>query len=133
MEKILDVNDGLRLIQKTEGLTFGTDALLLAGYLRGKYSIGLEIGAGSGIISLLLLSRGKIDRIKALEVQEEYAELVRRNADLNGLSDKLEPLKADIRDYVYGGGEKFDVVFTNPAFFVFVNFSKLLFRNFNID
>ena len=32
-ERIDLVNDRLSLIQKTDGLTFGTDALLLAGFI----------------------------------------------------------------------------------------------------
>ena len=36
-ERVDYVNDSLSLIQKTDGLTFGTDALLLAGYVSGKY------------------------------------------------------------------------------------------------
>ena len=113
-ERIDYVNDSLSLIQKPDGLTFGTDALLLAGYVSGKYKNGYELGAGSGIISMLLLSRGKIDRITAVEVQKEYAELTRRNAELNSLSERLIPLCADLRD-VKGEGAA-DIVFTNPPY-----------------
>ena len=56
-ERLDYVNDSLSLIQKTDGLTFGTDALLLAGYVRGRSKLGLEIGGGTGIISMLLLTR----------------------------------------------------------------------------
>ena len=73
MERCDFVNDNLKLIQKTDGLTFGTDALLLAGYINGKYKRGCEIGSGSGIISLLLITREKIGSCVALEVQEEYS------------------------------------------------------------
>ena len=48
------VNDSLSLIQDNEGLTFGTDALLLAGYVATGYKNALELGAGTGIISMLL-------------------------------------------------------------------------------
>lgn len=113
-ERIDYVNDSLSLIQKPDGLTFGTDALLLAGYVSGKYKNGYELGAGSGIISMLLLSRVKIDRITAIEVQTEYADLTRRNAELNSLSDRLIPLCADLRD-VKGYGTA-DMVFTNPPY-----------------
>ena len=43
-ERLDEVNDSLSLIQKTDGLTFGTDALLLAGYVSGKYKLGCELG-----------------------------------------------------------------------------------------
>ena len=60
-EERLDlINDDIRLIQKKSGLTFGTDALLLASYIQEKPdSLALELGGGSGIISLLLLTRKK--------------------------------------------------------------------------
>ena len=114
MERCDYVNDSLKLIQKTEGLTFGTDALLLAGYINGKYKCGAELGAGSGIISMLLLTRDKLARCTALEVQPEYAELTRRNAELNGLADRLTSVCSDIREFRTDG--TLDLVFTNPPY-----------------
>ena len=114
MERCDFVNDKLKLIQQTDGLTFGTDALLLAGYVMGKYSLGCEFGSGSGIISLLLLTRDKIQRTVALEVQEEYAALTERNAKLNGLSERLSAVRCDLRDYKNEG--EFDIIYSNPPY-----------------
>ena len=113
-ERIDYVNDSLSLIQKTDGLTFGTDALLLAGYVSGKHKLGVELGAGSGIISMLLLTREKAASVTAIEVQDEYAELTRRNAELNSLTERLNVISADVRD-VKGEGTA-DLVFTNPPY-----------------
>ena len=113
-ERIDYVNDKLSLIQKTDGLTFGTDAFLLAGYINGKHKSGVEIGGGSGIISMLLLTREKVGTVNCIEVQEEYAELIGRNAELNSLSDRLTPVCSDVRDYK--PSEECDVVFTNPPY-----------------
>ena len=114
MERCDFVNENISLIQKTDGLTFGTDALLLSAYIAGKFASGCELGAGSGIISLLLLSRGKIGRCTALEVQEEYAHLTRENAEKNGFSDRLESVCTDLRDYKCEC--EFDLVYTNPPY-----------------
>ena len=81
MERCDYVNDSLKLIQNTEGLTFGTDALLLAGYINTKLKRGCELGAGSGIISMLLLTRKKLSSAVALEVQRDYADLTAKNAE----------------------------------------------------
>ena len=108
------VNDSLTLIQKPDGLTFGTDALLLAGYVAGKFTQGAELGGGSGIISMLLLTRDKISRCTAYEVQEEYTELISRNAEYNSLSPRLTSVCADIRELP--ATESFDIVFTNPPY-----------------
>ena len=114
MERCDFVNDRLSLIQQTDGLTFGTDALLLAGYISGKYGRGCEFGGGSGIISMLLLTREKIKETVALEVQEEYAVLSRRNAEMNGLDGRMQVVHSDIREY-RGEGE-FDIIYTNPPY-----------------
>ncbi len=114
MERIDEVNDKLRLIQNTDGLTFGTDALLLAGYINGKYKSGIELGGGSGIISMLLLTREKLGEAVALEVQADYARLISRNAELNGLSERLSAVNCDLRDY--NPAEECDIVFTNPPY-----------------
>lgn len=113
-ERLDYVNDSLELIQNNEGLTFGTDALLLAGYINGKYANAVELGGGSGIISMLLLTRGKVQEITCLEVQDEYAELIKRNAEHNHLSDRLTSLCCDLRDYV--PDRECELVFTNPPY-----------------
>ena len=113
-ERLDYVNDSLSLIQKTDGLTFGTDALLLAGYVRGESKSGLEIGGGTGIISMLLLTRGKVERIDTVEVQKEYAELIERNIALNGLDGKMKSVHADVR--TLKKSEEYDIVFSNPPY-----------------
>ncbi len=113
-ERIDYVNDSLSLIQKPDGLTFGTDALLLAGYISGRYETAVELGGGSGIISMLLLTREKVGSCSAIEVQPDYAELIRRNAELNNLTERLTAVRSDIRDY--RPDHEAELVFTNPPY-----------------
>ena len=113
-ERLDYVNDSLELIQNSEGLTFGTDALLLAGYVNGKYKTGIELGGGSGIISMLLLTRNKVDSIECLEIQEEYAELIKRNAEHNKLSERLKSVFTDIRAFT--PEKECEIVFSNPPY-----------------
>lgn len=113
-ERLDYVNDNIELIQNNEGLTFGTDALLLAGYINGKYASGIELGGGSGIISMLLLTRDKVKKISCLEIQEEYAELIARNAEHNSLGDRLYAINTDVRDFRPDG--ECELVFSNPPY-----------------
>ena len=113
-ERIDEVNDRLRLIQRLDGLTFGTDALLLAGYVDRRYKTGIELGSGTGIITMLLLTREKLGKAVCLEVQSEYADLTERNAELNGLSDRMRTVCADVRDYK--PEVECEVVFSNPPY-----------------
>ena len=116
-ERIDEVNDKLRLIQKTDGLTFGTDALLLAAFIGKKGKLALELGGGSGIISMLLAARGRFEHILCAEIQESYADLIERNIILNGLSSTLRAVCADIRQTkLLGDGGSYDAVFSNPPY-----------------
>jgi hypothetical protein len=55
---------GLKLVESTDTIRLGTDALLLSAYVkRQSKDTALEIGAGSGIISLLLTRRGCFKKI----------------------------------------------------------------------
>ena len=82
------VNENIDLIQKRNGLRFGTDALLLASFVREKkHAIAADLGCGTGINSLLLLARGKCKTVHAVDVQRDFCTLARRNAEHNSLSD----------------------------------------------
>lgn len=112
-ESITKVNEGIELIQNKRGLTYGTDAYLLSAFVKEKRSgIAAEIGSGSGIISLLLARKKKFSKIYALEVQEYYAALTERNAVLNELSDVVEAIHIDARNFK----KECDVVFMNPPY-----------------
>ena len=117
-ERLDEVNEQLRLIQKRNGLTFGTDAYLLAAFLRPQpKAFALDLGSGTGIISLLALARNKVASVCAVEIQECFASLIERNAALNGLSDRLCVRCADLRDLTaIQLGKEADLVFANPPY-----------------
>ncbi len=113
-ERINTVNDGLRLIEKTDGLTFGSDAYLLSAYVRRQpKAIAADLGSGTGILALLLLKRDKLASVTAYEVQPEFAELAARNAALNQLSDRMTAVCADVRSLMPAS---LDVVVSNPPY-----------------
>lgn len=89
-ERFDEVNENLRLIQKTDGLTFGTDAFLLSAYApRAPRSRAIELGCGTGIVALLCAARGQYAHIDAVEIQPDFAELATRNAALTGWEGKI--------------------------------------------
>ena len=117
-ETLTSINDNIKLIQNKNGLTFGTDAFLLASYIKEqKNCIAVELGGGTGIISLLCASRGKFSKIHCLEIQEDFANIIERNAKLNELSDKVISICKDIREFrSIDLGYEVDVVFSNPPY-----------------
>ena len=117
-ERLDEVNESLKLIQKTDGLTFGTDAYLLAAYMYANASgFAAELGGGTGIISLLAASRKRFEKITVAEIQEDYAELIGRNIELNDMSDRLAVLCRDARDLKPADfPRELDAVFSNPPY-----------------
>lgn len=117
-EKLERVNENVSFIRKKNGLTFGTDAYLLAAYIPARTrAFAVELGGGTGIISLLLLSAKKCHRVTAVEVQPEYCDLMKRNAQLGNFEAFTAHL-ADVRELPDETlpSECADVVFSNPPY-----------------
>ena len=105
-EKLTEVNENIKLIQKLNGLTFGTDAFLLASFIKAQRSgIAVELGGGTGIISLLCASREKFKSIYCAEIQKDFADIITRNASLNNLDNKVISICDDV-DYTSPKGIK---------------------------
>ncbi len=104
----------IRILQKKKGYRFSVDAPLLADFIRTRpEDEALELGTGSGVISLLL-SVKPFRRITALELQAGLADLARRNVEMNGLGGRIEIVEADLR--TYEPGRTFDLIFSNPPY-----------------
>ena len=117
-ERLDTVNEKIRLIQKKQGLTFGTDAFLLSAFVKpAPKTHAVDLGSGTGILPLLLLTKGKIKSATAVEVQPAFAELIARNAKLNGFADRMMPLSANVKDLRPEdiGGEV-GLVISNPPY-----------------
>ncbi len=117
-EKLEDLQcDGLQLIQSENESRFTTDAVLLAnfvGELKGKTMV--EFCAGSGVISILVAHKKHAKKIYAVELQPQLASLAGRNVQLNGLSDTIEVLNADLADMPKTLGGVADAVVCNPPY-----------------
>lgn len=117
-ERLDVVNENLRLIQKKNGLTFGTDAFLLAAFARKMpRARAVDLGSGTGIIPLLLVTKQKVASATAVEIQPSFADLIQRNAMLTGLSDQIAPLCADLRELnATSLGGEVELVTANPPY-----------------
>jgi tRNA1Val (adenine37-N6)-methyltransferase len=114
----LDTIKDVKLFQAKDGYRFSVDAILLENFIStGKLRSGIELGCGSGVISILLAKRMKEVNLTAVEIQKSLAERARRNIQLNGLDDRVAILSKDLRELktVYETNS-FDFVFSNPPF-----------------
>jgi len=113
---------GKKMIVEEKGLKITEDAILLSEFmkkyfsrkrknLKGEKSF-LEIGAGQGIISLLLSELDIISKIFAVEIQEEVFAALEKNIEINDLNGKIIPINKNIKNV---NGE-YDFIFSNPPY-----------------
>lgn len=113
----LGIND-YKLIQDTDLFCFGTDSVLLSDFASVRYGDKvLDLCTGNGIIPVLLRAKTKAKSIVGVEILKESYDLAVENAELNGISDSVSFVNADLknwRDYFAFGS--FDVVTCNPPY-----------------
>lgn len=119
-ERIDDLElNGLKIIQNKDGFCFGMDSVLLSDFAKEikRNSTILDMGAGTGILGILLSAKTQETKIVGVEIQPEVAEMAKRSIILNQLQNRIEILCEDIKKlkekYEVGN---FDAVVTNPPY-----------------
>jgi tRNA1Val (adenine37-N6)-methyltransferase len=117
-DETLDTIKNIKLFQSKTGYRFSVDALLLESFIKTKrLNSGIELGTGSGIISILLAKRYKDVKITGVEIQKSLAERAKRNTELNKLDDRIDIVTEDIKDLrKIFPANRFDFVLSNPPF-----------------
>lgn len=110
------INDNISIYQNSRSLAFGTDAYLLSAYVRKGAKDVCELGAGSGVISLLMTARNKLKHSLCVEIQENISALCAKNIGENGMTEKIDSLCYDIRKMPAEYNEHFDTVVSNPPY-----------------
>ena len=105
--------------QSLEGYRFSIDAVLLAHFAKPRsHDQVLDLGAGCGVISLILAYRHPSIVLTCLEIQDSLSALVAYNICQNGLTDRMRLVTGDLR-YVNELLEVgvFDLVVCNPPYY----------------
>jgi len=97
----------------------GTDGVLLGAWvsLKNQPESILDIGAGTGIISLMLAQRSEAGLIDALEIDEDAYEQCTENFEASPWGDRLFCYHASFQEFVTEIEESYDLVVSNPPFF----------------
>ena len=115
--------DGLKLLQHKDCYKLDTASVLLAWFAssfvrNGKPCEMLELGSGTGGVSLLVSARTKKAHIDGVELVELAYKVFCENIKLNGLEDRIAAYNCDLRELPAEIKNKaYDVVFMNPPFY----------------
>ena len=111
--------EDLKIIQNKKWFKYGIDSVLLSDFAKKmkKNSKVLDIGTGTGIISILLAKKTASKEIVGIEVQNDVADMASRSVKMNNLENKVSIINDNIINIEkYFPNEYFDYVVTNPPY-----------------
>ncbi len=97
----------------------GTDGVLLGAWCpidNHPFSI-LDIGAGTGILSLMLAQRSNAEQIDAIEIDEYAYEQCVGNFEDSPWSDRLFCFHAGLDEFMDEPEDQYDLIISNPPFY----------------
>lgn len=97
----------------------GTDAVLLGSWanLEQNPNAVLDIGAGTGVIALMLAQRSSSEIIDAVEIDEDAYKQCVENFENSPWNDRLFCYHASLQEFTDEVEEKYDTIISNPPFY----------------
>lgn len=100
-------------------MKIGTDSVLLGAWTpleQNPLSI-LDIGAGTGVLSLMLAQRSDAEIIDAIEIDDDAYEQCVENFENSPWSDRLFCYHASLEEFAEEIEETYDLIICNPPFY----------------
>lgn len=100
-------------------MKIGTDGVLLGAWapLINNPNAILDIGAGTGVLSLMLAQRSTAEQIDAIEIDEDAYEQCVENFETSPWGDRLFCFHAGLDEFVDDPEDKYDLIISNPPFY----------------
>lgn len=104
------------ILQNADVFRVGTDAMLLGAFASiENVSSVLEIGVGTGVVSLMIAQRNSTAEILAIDINPAAVELAENNFKNSPFPERLSVSLHDVKDF--RPLKKFDLIICNPPFF----------------
>ena len=120
MERLDDIlgYKNLKIYQNSNYFAFSLDSIILANYvnirLRDRQIV--DFCTGNAVVPLILSKRTKA-KIYGVEIQKALANLAEKSVNYNKLSDQIEIVNEDVKEFSKKNISKFDLVLCNPPYF----------------
>lgn len=105
------------IYQDKTAMKVGTDSILLGCWVNPENCRTiLDIGAGTGILSLMMAQRFNNANIVAVEIEENAFKQAKININSSGWNNKIEIIHNSIQHFK--ANYKFDLIISNPPYYI---------------
>lgn len=118
-EFVTFLTDDYKVLQDDDGYLFSADSVLLANLAKiGKDDTVLDLGSGSGVMSILVSVKKGAKKVVGVEIDSCTSDMSRRSVKMNHLDDKIQIVTGDVKDVkaLLTAGS-FDKAICNPPYF----------------
>jgi tRNA1Val (adenine37-N6)-methyltransferase len=114
--------------QSNSAMKIGTDSMVFGSLIdvEGK-SNALDIGTGTGVLSLMTAQRNPSLKITAIEIEADAFDEAKINFDNSSFKPQLTAFHVDFLNF--SPDSKFDLIFSNPPYFENASKSSSLQKN----
>ncbi|GAB6012316.1 tRNA1(Val) (adenine(37)-N6)-methyltransferase [Viscerimonas tarda] len=96
----------------------GTDGVLIGAWTKlNDNERVLDVGAGSGLVSLMLAQRNQSIAIDSIEIEAEASEQANENFSRSPFKDRTSCRCIPFQDFAGQCSRKYDLIISNPPFF----------------
>lgn len=96
----------------------GTDGVLLGAWTNVEnIKNALDIGAGSGLIALMLAQRNRDMLIDAIDIDNNAVEQAGENVMRSSFSSQIRCFNTSLQEFALNCNQKYDLIVSNPPYF----------------
>ncbi len=105
--------------QTRSAMKVGTDGIIVGAWAKPQATATkvLDIGAGTGLIALMLAQRFQSTQIEAIEIDADAAAEAKENFSRSLFSSRLRLINADFKEFSRDCDTQYDLVVSNPPYF----------------
>lgn len=105
--------------QDKTAMKVGTDGVLLGAWaqLKPEYFSVLDVGAGTGLIALMLAQKSNAEVIDAIELNDDAYEQSVQNFEQSDWGDRLFCYHASLQEFADEIDDEYDLIISNPPFY----------------
>ena len=103
--------------QENASMKVGSDAMILGALTEVESQLNiLDIGTGTGVLSLMLMQKSENSTITAIDIDEKNVQIAKNNFMSSDWSSQMNSFYIDL--FKYQTDLKHDLIITNPPFFL---------------